>query len=34
MNVPLGAIKECKISDHLIEVSVKVVNLILMSFEN
>lgn len=33
MSIPLGAIKECKISDHLIEVSIQVVNLLLMSFE-
>lgn len=34
MNTPLGAIKDCKISDHLIEVSIQVVNLILMSFDS
>lgn len=33
MNTSLEAIKDCKISDHLIEVSIQVVNLILMNFD-
>lgn len=34
MNTTFGAIKECKISNHIIEVSIQMVNLVLMSFEN
>lgn len=34
MNTTLEQLKECKISNHLIEQSIQMVNLILMSFEN
>lgn len=34
MNTTFGANKECKIPNHIIEVSIQMGNLILMSFEN